>query len=61
MGREIHILWAGRHRRDEWDGLCRRYRKRIEHTLPVRERAVRVKAGGDRRRSEADRGERAAA
>ena len=54
MGREILILWAGRHRRDAWDGLCGRYRVRIARSLPIVERAVKVKPGADRRRSEAE-------
>ena len=50
MGRELCVLWAGRHRRDDWDRLCGRYRQRIERFLPVRERAVRVAARSSRER-----------
>jgi 23S rRNA (pseudouridine1915-N3)-methyltransferase len=46
MGREIVVLWAGRHRRDAWDTLCARYRERIECSVPLRERAVKAGSGG---------------
>ena len=55
--REIHIVWAGRRRRREWETLCADYRRRIERTLPVRDRLVKSAVGGDgqaRRRAEAD-------
>jgi len=42
MSREILVLWAGRHQRDDWDGLCGRYRERIERFTPLRERAVKA-------------------
>jgi 23S rRNA (pseudouridine1915-N3)-methyltransferase len=45
MGREIVVLWAGRHQRDAWDALCGRYRQRIERFVPLRERAVKAGAG----------------
>lgn len=47
MSREYRVLWAGRHRRDEWEGLCARYRKRIEGFRPVRDVPVRVPAKGE--------------
>jgi 23S rRNA (pseudouridine1915-N3)-methyltransferase len=54
MGREILVLWAGRHQRDVWDGLCGRYRERIERHLPLRERAVRAGAGSGKERLAAE-------
>jgi 23S rRNA (pseudouridine1915-N3)-methyltransferase len=55
MGRELIVAWAGRHRRDDWDRLCGRYRERISAHLPVRELAVRVLAKGEgRERLEAE-------
>ena len=55
MGRELLILWAGRHRRDAWDRMCEPYRQRIERQVPLTESVVRVAGGGDgatRRRAE---------
>jgi 23S rRNA (pseudouridine1915-N3)-methyltransferase len=43
MAREILVLWAGRHRRDDWDELCGRYRERIARFVDLREIPVRVK------------------
>lgn len=43
MAREILVLWAGRHRRDDWDELCGRYRSRIERFVGLKEVPVRVK------------------
>jgi len=42
MSREILVLWAGRHQRDDWGGLCERYRGRIERFTPMREKAVKA-------------------
>lgn len=53
MGREIVVLWAGRHQRDAWDALCGRYRERIERFVPLRERAVKAGAGAERLAAEA--------
>lgn len=47
MRREIVILWAGRHQRNAWETLCRRYRDRIGRFVPVRELPVKVRAAGD--------------
>ena len=55
--RELLIVWAGRHRRDDWDGLCQRYRRRIVHHVPVREIVVKVQprgGGRERRRAEGE-------
>ncbi len=46
MSREIHILWAGRHRRQSWDDLCADYRQRIERDLPIDDRMIKVKTAG---------------
>ncbi len=57
MGRELHVVWVGRHRRDEWERLTGRYRERIAHHIPVRDVPLKVRAGGDdarRLRIEAD-------
>lgn len=56
MGREIVIVWAGRHQRDAWDGLCGRYRERIERFLPLTERAVKAGTGADKARLAAEAG-----
>jgi len=45
MGRELCIVWAGRHRRDAWESLCRPYRERIGKFLAVRDLPVRVRSG----------------
>lgn len=44
MSRELVILWAGRHARGEWDGMCDNYRRRIQKMVPLRECAVRVRS-----------------
>ena len=54
MGRELIVLWAGRHQRDDWERLCARYRDRIERFSPVRERVVKAGTGADRARLEAE-------
>lgn len=43
MAREILVLWAGRHRRDDWDELCGRYRSRIARFVDLKEIPVRFK------------------
>lgn len=55
MGRELHILWAGRHQRRPWEALCEDYRQRIVRQVPVRDQLVKVKTHGAapaRRRTE---------
>ena len=55
MGRELVIAWVGRHRRDDWEALCARYRKRIEPLREVRDLPVRSTAKGpDRVRQQAE-------
>jgi len=44
MSRGIHILWAGRHHRPEWEKLCADYRQRLEREIPVHDNMVKVKA-----------------
>lgn len=51
MARALWIVWAGRHQREQWEPLLRRYRERIHRHVPVREVPVKSKvAGGDTRR-----------
>ena len=55
MSRELVILWAGRHRRDEWEKLCDPFRRRISRYVPVREVAVRPRgSSSDRERQRAE-------
>lgn len=54
MGREILVLWAGRHQRDDWDALCGRYRQRIERFMPLSERAVKAGSGDGAQRLRAE-------
>lgn len=48
MGRELLVVWAGRHHRDAWEDLCAAYRKRIALHVSVRDLPVRVPARGAR-------------
>jgi 23S rRNA (pseudouridine1915-N3)-methyltransferase len=51
MSREILLLWAGRHRRNEWDRLCEPYRKRLARSVKIDETPVKVRgSGGGRKR-----------
>jgi len=55
LGRELLIVWAGRHRRRPWEDLCADYRRRIEHQVAVDDRWVKPRAGGgDRARRQAE-------
>ena len=55
MSRHLMVVWAGRHRRDEWEALCGRYRGRIARLRDVRDVPVRAaKEGPDRVRLEAE-------
>jgi 23S rRNA (pseudouridine1915-N3)-methyltransferase len=47
--RELIILWAGRHRRDDWHRLCEGYRERTGRWVELRELAVRVRGGSEGR------------
>lgn len=57
MARELLIVWAGRHRRDAWDRLCRDYRERIERWTPIREVVVKARGKGEGRVRRAAEGE----
>ena len=57
MSRDLVILWAGRHRRDEWEKLCEPLRRRISRHIRIREVVVKPRAShGDleRQRAEGD-------
>ena len=47
MGRELAVLWAGRHQRSNWEEICAYYRKRIARFAPVRDVPVRARAGAE--------------
>ncbi|HEV8578142.1 MAG TPA: 23S rRNA (pseudouridine(1915)-N(3))-methyltransferase RlmH [Thermoanaerobaculia bacterium] len=47
MGRELAVLWAGRHQRSNWEEICASYRRRIVHLAVVRDVPVRARAGAD--------------
>jgi 23S rRNA (pseudouridine1915-N3)-methyltransferase len=47
VGRELAVLWAGRHQRSGWEEICASYRKRIARFAPVRDLPVRARAGAD--------------
>jgi 23S rRNA (pseudouridine1915-N3)-methyltransferase len=47
VGRELVVLWAGRHRRSNWEEICDSYRRRIARLAPVRDVPVRARAGAD--------------
>lgn len=46
-GRELGVLWIGRHRRDAWEDLAARYRKRISRVFPVRDLPLRSRFKGE--------------
>ncbi|MEM6457152.1 MAG: 23S rRNA (pseudouridine(1915)-N(3))-methyltransferase RlmH [Acidobacteriota bacterium] len=59
MGRSLHVVWAGRNQRRDWEVLCAEYRKRIGGAVPIHDQPVRAKGrgGGElagRRRAEAE-------
>jgi 23S rRNA (pseudouridine1915-N3)-methyltransferase len=47
LGRELVVLWAGRHQRSNWEEICESYRKRIARLAPVRDVLVRARAAAD--------------
>lgn len=47
MGRELVVVWAGRHHRSGWEEVCADYRKRIARWVPVRDLPVKARAGAD--------------
>lgn len=55
MGRELLILWAGRHQRTPWESLCDEYRARITRYTKLRDHRLKIRGSGDdkaRRRAE---------
>ena len=57
MSRDLVVIWAGRHRRDEWEKLCEPLRRRISRHIRIREVVVKPRAShGDleRQRAEGD-------
>ena len=50
----ILVVWAGRHRRDEWTGLCERYLRRIRRQVALEELPVRAGGGEARARLDAE-------
>jgi 23S rRNA (pseudouridine1915-N3)-methyltransferase len=47
VGRELVVLWAGRHQRSNWEEICESYRKRIARMAPVRDVPVRARVSPD--------------
>ena len=47
VGRELVVLWAGRHQRSNWEEICESYRKRIARLATVRDVPVRARAAAD--------------
>jgi len=47
VGRELAVLWAGRHQRSHWEEICDSYRKRIARMAPIRDVPVRARAAAD--------------
>jgi 23S rRNA (pseudouridine1915-N3)-methyltransferase len=47
VGRELVVLWAGRHHRSSWEEICDSYRRRIARLAPVRDVPVRVRIDPD--------------
>ena len=46
-GRELAVLWVGRHQREAWEDLAARYRKRISRVVPVRDLPLRSRFKGE--------------
>jgi 23S rRNA (pseudouridine1915-N3)-methyltransferase len=46
MARELIVVWAGRHRRDEWEHLCSRYRDRISNFIEITDVPVKTPRSG---------------
>lgn len=47
MGRELAVVWAGRHHRSSWEEICDSYRRRIVRWVPVRDLPVRARTSPD--------------
>ncbi|MEM8993292.1 MAG: 23S rRNA (pseudouridine(1915)-N(3))-methyltransferase RlmH [Acidobacteriota bacterium] len=57
MARRILILWAGRHRRRDWQTLYDDYRKRLSRDVKIDEQWIKVKGSSEdpgRRRAEGE-------
>jgi 23S rRNA (pseudouridine1915-N3)-methyltransferase len=47
VGRELAVLWAGRHQRSHWEEICDSYRRRIARMASIRDVPVRARAAAD--------------
>lgn len=47
MGRELLVVWAGRHQRSSWEEMAQGYRRRIERFVPIRDVPVRARAAAE--------------
>jgi 23S rRNA (pseudouridine1915-N3)-methyltransferase len=47
VGRELLVLWAGRHRRSNWEEICDSYRRKIARLAPIRDLPVRARAAAN--------------
>jgi 23S rRNA (pseudouridine1915-N3)-methyltransferase len=47
LGRELLVVWAGRHQRSSWEEMAQVYRRRIERFLPIRDLPVRARAAAE--------------
>ncbi len=47
MGRELLVVWAGRHQRSAWEDLCEGYRRRIARLAAVRDLPVRARESAE--------------
>lgn len=55
MGRDLLVVWAGRHQRPSWEQICADYRQRIGRLAAVRDVPVRARSAAadpQRRREE---------
>ena len=50
MGRDYLVVWAGRHQRPVWEGICADYRERIGRLATVRDVPVKARSAADPRR-----------
>lgn len=47
MGRELLVVWAGRHQRSAWEDLCAGYRRRIVRLAPIQDLPVRARESAE--------------
>lgn len=47
MSRALHVLWAGRHQRPEWDDLCSDYRRRLGRDPEVRDQLIKARCAAE--------------